>query len=264
MRSGVAVSAAIAFAVARAGVWAQGATEVEKPTTICEALSGERTTSLPVWRPPGDTAHGIHEFDGSARLDVPNSPTITLELWGGGGGGGGGSDETYTEGGAGGGGGAGGAYSRTAIAARPDHRYTLIVGRGGRGGAGGQPSLPAGAGQDGGDSFMCDDERLLLLSPGGNGGGAALTNNRGGQGGRGRDATGSNAAAAIHRAGHDGANGDRPLFEYRGWGGRGGRVQVGTVESAVGVGGAGGAGAMRPDRAGDGMPGGPGHAIVTW
>ena len=42
--------------------------------------------------------HGVHEFDGSARIEMPaNAPTITVELWGGGGGGGGGSDETYTE-----------------------------------------------------------------------------------------------------------------------------------------------------------------------
>jgi len=60
--------------------------------------------------------HGVHEFDGSARIEMPaNAPTITVELWGGGGGGGGGSDETHTEDGAGGGG-ASGAYSRSVIA----------------------------------------------------------------------------------------------------------------------------------------------------
>jgi hypothetical protein len=244
---------------------AHGRAYVSQASSQCVTLPGQLvdTERLPVWRPPGDVAHGIEEFRQSVRLVLPREvSTMSVELWGGGGGGGGGSFDTFAEGGAGGGGGASGAYSRGTLAVQSGVMYTLVVGHGGRGSVGGSGT----PGEDGGDSAVCAGDTGLLAATGGSGGEAARTNSHGGRGGRGHiaDVVGTMAAAAVRRPGNDGMVGTTPLFEYRGRGGKGGRPVSGTIEPRGGFGGAGGAGAMRPDRPGDGRSGAPGEIIVSW
>lgn len=221
--------------------------------------------ALPVWRPPPDVPHGVHEFTGSARFVAPDAPTVTVELWGGGGGGGAGSPDTFSEGGAGGGGGAGGAYTRQSLSLVPGRTYVVVVGAGGHAGAAQSGREPA-AGGAGGESAICDGGAALSNAKGGVGGGPAMTNSRGGTGGRGASAADDRPsnALALRRHGSDGANGGPPLFEQRGNGGRGGRPPAGSVETMAGTGGAGGAGAMRPEPARNGATGAAGAVIVTW
>jgi hypothetical protein len=204
-----------------------------------------------------DTPHGVREFDRTTRIDWSGGArTMEVELWGGGGGGGGGSLETYAEGGAGGGGGASGAYARGTIAVPQAPAILAIVGSGGRGGAVGQPGLR------GGDSTVCVNGTVVLVAAGGDAGQGASTNARGAEPGRGRPDN-SGADNVIVRAGHDGARGSSPLFEYRGPGGRGGSA-AGSFSVPGSFGGNGGAGEMRPEKAGAGSEGGVGHVLFRW
>jgi hypothetical protein len=228
-----------------------------------EAIGCRKTSSAPpaIWRPPPTAAHGVQEFTQSALIEVPvGISTMTVELWGAGGGGGGGSPETYSEGGAGGGGGASGDYVRGTIAVRPGVIYAVIVGKEGRGGAMAMP------GQQGEDSVICTGDVPLLVALGGSGGQGAMNNSHGGQGGHARiaDLTDTNTSGVLRRVGNDGAPGTLPLFEYRGWGGRGGSPVFGSVQPKGAFGGTGGAGEMRPDHAASGESGGAGSVILGW
>jgi hypothetical protein len=262
-----AVSGGIVLLAALGTAAAQWSTAViGKGGAACDAAAEQTTAapSLPIWRPPENAPHGVHEFDQSAKLVLPTA-TISVELWGGGGGGGAGSSGTYTEGGAGGGGGASGAYARASLTIMPGKTYTLIVGRGGAKGvrASRGEDHRAGPGQDGGDSLVCDGDTILLSAPGGAGGALARDNDHGGQGGKGR-AIETRATTALTRTGSDGAAGAGPLFEFPGRGGKGGRPPAGSVAPAGGFGGSGGKGEDRPDGLSDGKPGAAGRIIVSW
>lgn len=142
----------------------------------------------------------------------------------------------------------------------PAKQHIVIIGSGGSGGR------PHYSGQQGGDSALCENGTAVLLAQGGPGGVGAMSNESGGAGGRWRPSGvhDSELEGALQRRGHDGYPGSRPLFEYRGLGGRGGHPVNGTLEVEGAQGGNGGAGAMEHDSAQPGEAGGAGYAIVRW
>lgn len=221
---------------------------------------GPVDAEIPMWRPPSDAPHGMHQFGRSTRVVLPAGvTTVETEVWGAGGGGGGGSPETFTEGGAGGGGGASGAYVRLVLSVESETAYVVVVGGGGAGG------LISRAGGDGGDSAICREQAALAVAPGGGGGRGAITNEVGGKGGRPTGDGGPAAAASgSRREGSSGSDGLRPLFEYRGPGGRGGLASQGTKIPDGSFGGDGGAGEMRPLPAKPGAAGGGGAVLIRW
>ena len=221
---------------------------------------------LSTWRPP--TPHGFHEFRESTVLELPREMgTLVVELWGGGGGGGGGSighGGSAIDNGSGGGGGASGSYARGAMAGSPARRYTLIVGQSGLGGTSEGPAV-ATAGQDGGDSYLCEADRLLVWAPGGSGGQASVGETKAGARGRGHlpELAPQIMDTTLLRQGEDGRDGLTQLFDSPGSGGAGGRPVVGSLKPLEAWGGDGAPGAWSEPR-GDGKRGGGGSIILAW
>jgi hypothetical protein len=221
---------------------------------------------LSTWRPPAP--HGFHEFRENVTLEAPRDMAmLVVELWGGGGGGGGGSIGsigTRFDAGSGGGGGASGSYARGTFAAIPARRYTLIVGRGGPGGASAGRSV-ATAGQDGGDSYVCDAGALVLRARGGSGGQPSPGSTKAGAKGRGSlpELAPRIVATTLLKPGEDGHDGSMSLFDSPGSGGVGGRTVVGSIKPTEAWGGD-GAGGGWPESRGDGKRGGEGSIILAW
>jgi len=262
---GRAIGSAVLLAPLISGVSRAQTSPPQEAATICPraAAGGTTAAAIDTWRPPNSAPHGLQEFDRSTRVILPpGTSSVVVELWGGGGGGGGGSFDTLSEGGSGGGGGASGSYTRAVLPIDSETPYLLmVIGVGGHGGFGQKPTIDA-TGRDGEPTLVCSAASVLAFAGGGRGGQGARSTARGGPGGE--SPASLPQAADVHRTGTRGGNGSVPLFELPGRGGAGGRAVSGSVSPPASNGGNGGVGAMTPERAGDGDPGGSGHALLSW